>query len=198
MSGKVFEHQTLWGRFETWTTKPDRNLLHTHQVHGIDIISPELCRKETLADGMIFKIDSIPKDALLTVKTADCMPILIQGEHDVVFLHAGWKGLALGILQRTEIKSINPLYALIGPSIHNCCFEVSEDFHHHFPGSPYFEQSGGKYFFNLQAEAFSQLESQFPDLRIEIAPGCTCCDNIFHSYRRNKTTERNWNLFIKG
>ena len=197
MSGKVFEHQMLWGKFQTWTKKPEIPLLHTHQVHGIEIAEKNECHTETKADGMIFKRSEIPDDSALAIKTADCMPILIQSETEVIFLHAGWKGLAIGILNHPLLKEIKPLYAFIGPSIQECCFEVSEDFHHHFPGSPHFHKSGEKYFFNLQAEAFNQLEQLFPQLRIEIAAECTCCDNKFHSYRRNKTIERNWNLFIK-
>mgnify|MGYP002785107944 CR=1 FL=1 len=195
---KVFDYQCEWGRFETWTEKPSVELLHTHQTHSINIVSKDECLTTTEADGMIFKRDEIPPMSALAIKTADCMPILILGKDDCVFLHAGWKGLAIGILKQPQIAQIRPIYAFIGPSIHSCCFEVSEDFHHHFSGSPYFEKSGEKYFFNLQAEAYAQLHSQFPDLRIEIAPQCTCCDNTFHSYRRDKTSNRNWNLFFKG
>ena len=195
---KVFEYQCGWGRFEVWTEKPSITLLHTHQTHSVNIVSKDECLTTTEADGMIFHQDEIPSQTALAIKTADCMPILLLGEQDCVFLHAGWKGLAVGILKQPQIAQIQPIYAFIGPSIHSCCFEVSEDFHHHFSGSPYFEQSGGKYYFNLQAEAYAQLQSQFPDLRIEIAPQCTCCDNTFHSYRRDKTSNRNWNLFIKG
>lgn len=198
MSQKVFEHSALWGKFETWNDKPDQDLLHTHQVHGVEIVPKDECSTNTEADGMIFHKSEIPSNTALAIKTADCMPILIQGENEVVFLHAGWKGLAIGILKHPSIAKINPKYALIGPSIHSCCFEVSEDFHHHFSGSAHFEQSGGKYYFNLQAEAYDQLQSQFPNMSIEIAPQCTCCDNTFHSYRRDKTKIRNWNLFIKG
>lgn len=195
---KVFDYQCEWGRFETWTEKPSVELLHTHQTHSINIVSKDECLTTTEADGMIFKRDEISPMLALAIKTADCMPILILGKDDCVFLHAGWKGLAIGILKQPQIAQIRPIYAFVGPSIHSCCFEVSEDFHHHFSGSPYFEKSGEKYFFNLQAEAYAQLHSQFPDLRIEIAPQCTCCDNTFHSYRRDKTSNRNWNLFFKG
>lgn len=196
MSGKVFEYACDWGKFETWTDKPSFDFFHTHQVHGVEIADCSHANTATEADGMIFHKNEIT--APLAIKTADCMPILIQGKDDIVFLHAGWKGLSIGILKHPKISQIKPKFALIGPSIHSCCFEVTEEFHHHFSGSSHFQQSGNKYFFNLQAEAHDQLLQQFPDLRVEIAPQCTCCDNTFHSYRRDKTTLRNWNLFIKG
>ncbi len=196
MSTKVWEHNSLWGKFQTWNEKPEFEVAHTHQVHGVEIVPCDYATTATEADGMIFHKDEISSP--LAIKTADCMPILIQGESEVVFLHAGWKGLSIGILKHPALAQIKPLYALIGPSIHSCCFEVTEEFHHHFSGSPHFGQSGNKYYFNLQAEAYDQLINAFPELRIEIAPECTCCDNTFHSYRRDKTKLRNWNIFIKG
>ncbi|MGE3609369.1 MAG: polyphenol oxidase family protein [Bacteriovoracaceae bacterium] len=182
------------GRFETWTTKPEIDFLHVKQVHGIDIVSIETLPCD--ADGILVSWDEFEKP--LAIKTADCMPIVIEGETGVVFLHAGWRGLADGILQRAEIKLISPLRVLIGPSIHECCFEVSADFKKNFPNSSHFTTRNEKLFFNLQAEAKDQILKQFPNALVEIAPACTCCHNKFHSYRRNKTVDRNWNLYIKG
>lgn len=182
------------GRFETWTQKPTMETLHVKQVHGTDIVS-----KETLptdADGLVVSWHEL--DRPIAIKTADCMPIVVEGETGVVFLHAGWRGLKDGILKRPELKLIHPQRALIGPCIHSCCFEVSDDFEENFKGSPFFSRNGGKLHFDLTLEARRQLREIFPTLLIDISPVCTCCNEKFHSYRRNKTTERNWNLYIKG
>lgn len=182
------------GRFETWTTKPLMQIKQATQVHGIDIVSIETLPCE--ADGLVVSWEEF--DQPLAIKTADCMPIVVEGEKGVVFLHAGWKGLANGILKRPEISLVRPQRVFIGPSIHECCFEVSNDFRENFPDSPFFTESGEKLFFNLQEEAKSQLRELFPSLLVQYAPICTCCNHAFHSYRRDKTTERNWNLYIKG
>jgi polyphenol oxidase len=181
------------GRFETWTTKPHLEVIGATQVHGTDIVSIETLPCE--ADGLIVSWSDFDKP--LAIKTADCLPIVIEGEKGVVFLHAGWRGLAGGILQKPEIKLIKPQRVFIGPSIHECCFEVSKDFQENFPQS-LLQKVDNKYFFNLQEEAKQQLREIFPTLLIQIAPVCTSCNNSLHSYRRDKTTKRNWNLYIKG
>lgn len=182
------------GRFETWTKKPDMEFLSVHQVHGTDIVGPETLPLE--ADGLIVSWEELKLP--LAIKTADCMPIVIEGEMGVVFVHVGWKGLAHGILETAEVHLIKPLRVFIGPSIQKCCFEVSSDFKINFPDGFFFEERNGKYFFNLQEEARSRLMKLFPQIKIEISPICTACHSGFHSWRRDKNSERNWNLYIKG
>ncbi|MFP5385846.1 MAG: polyphenol oxidase family protein [Bacteriovoracia bacterium] len=190
----AFSESLNRGRFETWTKKPEMEFIHATQVHGTDIVSPETLPAE--ADGIIVSWENFEKP--LAIKTADCLPIVIEGEKGVIFLHAGWRGLANGILNKPEIEMINPQRVFIGPSIHECCFEVSKDFKDNFPDSPFFKKVKDKYFFNLQEEAKRQLREKFPSLLVQYAPVCTSCNNSLHSYRRDKTKERNWNLYIKG
>jgi copper oxidase (laccase) domain-containing protein len=190
----AFSENLNRGRFETWTKKPEMLVEHATQVHGIDVVSLETLPCE--ADGLVVSWEDF--DRPLAIKTADCLPIVIEGEKGVVFLHAGWRGLADGILARPEINMINPERVFIGPSIHECCFEVSHDFESNFPGSPFFKKTAGKYFFNLQEEAKRKLREIFPNLLVQYAPVCTSCNKHLHSYRRDRTKERNWNLYIKG
>jgi polyphenol oxidase len=182
------------GHFETWTERPTFPFHQVTQVHGVEIVPLEDIPCE--ADGIVVKWKNYKNP--LAIKTADCLPIIFEGETGVVFLHAGWKGLAQGILQRVEIQSITPLTAYIGPSIHSCCFEVSEDFKQNFPQSIFFEQRNGKLYFNLQAEAEKIIKDLFPHLMITTSKDCTCCHPMYHSYRRDKTNQRNWNIYIKG
>ena len=189
-----YEQNLNRGRFETWTIKPDMNFYGVHQVHGIDIATPETLPAQ--ADGIMTAWDDL--DRPLAIKTADCLPIVIEGQTGVIFLHAGWKGLAHGILKRPEISLIIPHRVLIGPSIHSCCFEVSEDFKNNFPSSPHFKRNECRWHFDLQQESRDQLRELFPNLLVEITPICTGCNKKFHSYRMTKTEHRNWNLYIKG
>lgn len=190
----IFSENLNRGRFETWSRKPEMLTVHVTQVHGTDIVSPETLPCE--ADGIVVSWQEFDKP--LAIKTADCLPIVIEGDKGVVFLHAGWRGLAHGILNKPEIELISPQRVFIGPSIHECCFEVSSDFHLHFPDSPNFKKIKNKFYFNLQEEAKHLLREKFPSLLVQYAPVCTSCNNALHSYRRDKTTERNWNLYIKG
>jgi YfiH family protein len=182
------------GRFETWNIKPEFDFMHAHQVHGVRIASEKELPCE--ADGLVSSWKDLEKP--LAIKTADCMPIVIEGSKGVVFLHAGWRGLADGILKDESLKNVEPQRVLIGPSIHDCCFEVSADFKTNFPNSPFFKKRSAKLFFSLQDEAKRQLQEIFPGLLVDISPMCTSCHAELHSYRKTKTTERNWNLYIKG
>jgi polyphenol oxidase len=182
------------GRFETWTHRPEAPCYAVTQVHGVAIASLETLPCE--ADGIMASWSEIHQP--IAIKTADCLPVVIEGEKGLVFLHAGWRGLKDGILTQPSVHMVHPIRALIGPSIQDCCFEVSLDFKENFPQSTHFSEREKKYFFNLQQDAKDQLKNTFPNLLVEITPICTCCHPGFHSYRKNKTTERNWNLYIKG
>lgn len=190
----IFSETLKHGRFETWSEKPAMDFYHVNQVHGVEIVSTETL--PTDADGIVSSWESLGLP--IAIKTADCLPVVIEGDKGVVFLHAGWRGLANGILQRSEIALINPESVFIGPSIHVCCFEVSSDFKENFKDSPYFREENGKLYFDLQQEAKRLLIEKSPNLIVDVAPICTCCQNNLNSYRRNKTKDRNWNLFIKG
>lgn len=182
-----------YGVFEVHSKLPEGSVYAVHQVHGPDIISASETQEK--ADGIVAIYEEL--DRPLAIKTADCLPVVIEGKTGVVHLHAGWRGLASGILSSEKIRGILPERAFIGPSIQVCCFEVSADFQENFPQNKNFLQKETLHF-NLQAEAMDQLEKFYPGLRIEVSPICTKCDDRFHSYRRGKDkSERNWNLYIK-
>ena len=88
------------------------------------------------ADGYVTN----KKGITLGVKTADCVPILLEGRShngDVIAVgavHAGWRGTVGGIQKNAVEKLVSlygvkpqNIYACIGPCIHKCCFEVGED-----------------------------------------------------------------------
>jgi YfiH family protein len=191
---KLYSHSLDNGQFEVWSHPLGIDVLAVNQVHGVEIATPETLPAE--ADGILATWEELAKP--LAIKTADCLPIFIEGNRGVLGLHAGWRGLAKGILKRAELSLIQPRRAFLGPSIQACCFEVSGDFEKEFPENKNFKVKGKKFFFDLQNEAIDQLSSLFPDLIIEDSKICTACDKKFHSYRRDKTSERNWNLYRKG
>ena len=190
----IYSKKMNRGTFEVWNSKPEFELYQAKQVHGIDIVPTSQLPCE--ADGITSSWASSENG--FAIKTADCMPILIQGRKGFVFLHAGWRGLADGILKSDEIQSIIPLNAFIGPCIQECCFEVSKDFQSNFLKSSQFKNNHHKYFFNLPAEAEIQLKDLYPMIEVLDSKTCTCCEQKFHSYRRDKTPQRNWNIFLKG
>ncbi|TNE78964.1 MAG: peptidoglycan editing factor PgeF [Gammaproteobacteria bacterium] len=98
------------------------------QVHGTDVV---IARD----DGVIRLGDGCYSDqpgVVCTVMTADCLPILLcnsQGT-EVAALHAGWRGLADGIVASGIEYFHSPpqkLLAWLGPAISSAHFEVGED-----------------------------------------------------------------------
>ncbi len=192
----IFSKEFSHGTFEVHNSKPKNVLFYkTKQIHSdvvIEIhqqISEEL--EDIEADGLI----DYSKEKNLCVLSADCLPILFVGEHGHALLHAGWLGVKKQICDHPNLLKINPKLVFIGPHIQSSSFEVSEDFKDHFPNSPHFTKHGGKLFFNLSLEVKDQLKKKIPKIEIIISDIDTKIHESFHSYRRNKTILRNWNLF---
>ena len=107
--------------------------IHSSIVHEI----AELPEKPLAGDGLITRKPGI----VLTVRTADCIPVLIVDpvERAVGSFHAGWRGTlarivekGVGEMRRSYGSQPENLRAAIGPGIHRCCYEVSDDFREKF------------------------------------------------------------------
>jgi len=111
--------------------------------------------------------------------------------------HAGWRGTASKIAQKTVKKMVtdfnsNPknIIAIIGPAICGNCYEVGEEVYNHFSPSPV--PSGTA---RIKIDLKDINAKQLADVgveKIDVCPYCTCCDNeYFFSYRKeNGTTLR--------
>jgi hypothetical protein len=78
---------------------------------------------------------------VLAVRTADCLPVLVADpvHRAVGAFHAGWRGTlarivekGVGEMRRRFGSHPGDLKAAIGPGIHRCCYEVSEDLREKF------------------------------------------------------------------
>ena len=188
----TYEAPLLRGRFIVFNERPDFDLLKVKQTHSDIIVHEDQCQAEIIADGIAGN-NSTPKAIL----TADCVPLVLLGKDEHVVIHAGWRGLAQNILAHELVKRINPTYAFIGPHIRQEHYEVQKDFLGNFPEFPQaFSERDGKTYFNLSHVAFAQLKKAYPHIVIEDCGLCTFLETKFHSYRRDKTTQRNWNIYF--
>lgn len=188
----LYEKKLSFGWFRSLDSKPSEVVFHVHQTHSnrvLDVVTANLSEQE--ADGIVAKT---PVE--MAIKTADCLPIYLASESGVALLHAGWRGLAGNIISAPEVIAIKPTEAFIGPCIRACCFEVTEEFKQHFPHTPVTKNSEGKLRFDLVAEAYRQLHEHYPWINVTDSGDCTCCNNKYPSFRRDKTTQRIWNLFV--
>ena len=167
-------------------------IVFANQVHGTSVkkVSIQDCGKTIeLCDGLITN----DKNIFLCIFTADCMPVFLASrDYSVVaMVHAGWRGLAGGIIESAIIRfledfgiSSQDIIAYIGPHISKCCYQVGNELKKAF-NSPSDEE-----YFSLSKEAQSQME-KLGIKRIFINSHCTCHEyEMFYSYRREPTDKR--------
>ena len=66
-------------------------------------------------------------DLGLLVLVADCLPVALAGGGRAAMLHAGWRGLAGGILEKGVDLFDQPPTAVVGPGVGGCCYEVGPE-----------------------------------------------------------------------
>ncbi len=96
------------------------------QVHGTEVVRPEL-KTAHCADAAFTQQLNTP----CVVMTADCLPVLFCDEQGtaVAAAHAGWRGLAAGVLEQTLKCFDEPskVMAWMGPAIGPEHFEVGDE-----------------------------------------------------------------------
>jgi YfiH family protein len=152
------------------------------QVHGAHVerrIAPDGALSE--ADGQATNA----KGLVPLVLTADCLPVALIGEHAVAMLHAGWRGLADGVLEEgvgalRALGDEGPLQAAIGPGAGGCCYEVGPAVQAAFGHAP---KQGA---IDLKALARARLEAAGVE-QVHDAGVCTLCADagLFFSHRRD-------------
>ena len=167
------------------------------QVHGTHCIDVAIAVPASEADAAMTTRPGI----VCAVLTADCLPLLlcdVEGKV-VAAIHAGWRGLASGIIESTVTAMQVPgerLLAWLGPAIGPERFEVGHDvrraFIEHNPDAEaaFSSRSNGKWLCNIYLLARQRLES-LNVCRIAGADFCTVRDpGRFYSYRRDGITGR--------
>lgn len=142
------------------------------------------------------------------VMTADCLPVFLwtaAGDR-VAAIHAGWRGLAAGILNQAlaRFAQTDQLYAGIGPAISQSHFEVGEDVRQAFLNWPDAAacfmpgKRSGKFQCDLPGLATAQL-TRLGVRHVYHSGLCTFGNaSQFYSYRRDGQTGRMANLIWRS
>jgi YfiH family protein len=130
------------------------------------------------ADGQATALDQVA----LMVLTADCLPVALGSVGAVAMLHAGWRGLAAGVLEQgvlalSELGGSDEIVAVIGPGAGPCCYEVGADVHAALTGV---ERQGA---IDLREIARRRLLAAGV-AEVRQVRACTICDSRFFSHRR--------------
>jgi len=156
-----------------------------HQVHGANVIEAQGSGVLGDADALVTVVTNLP----LVVATADCLPIIVEGSQSVAVIHAGWRGLAAGVVDRTldRVRALGdePVRAAIGPAIGPCCFEVGVEVTARFPDHVR-TTTWGTASVDLAAAASDALEG----LEVWRSSRCTRTDPELRSYRGGDLTRR--------
>jgi YfiH family protein len=159
------------------------------QNHTDTCINADVRATDRLGDASITR----QQGKVLAIMVADCLPVVFTSHcGDIVGIaHAGWRGLADGVLSSTVISlGAGSMLAWVGPAIGPCHYTVGEEVRARFSSATGFEEvSEGKFSMDLYAIANEQLQA----LDVEVFGGglCTYCDSSrFFSYRRDGVTGR--------
>lgn len=179
-----------------------QKIIILEQIHStnIEIDQGKNNRLEKIedSDGVISK----QNNCLLTVRTADCLPIIfVDKQQGIIGIsHQGWRGSLKNMVNKMVEKMISlgakkeNILAAIGPGIGVCCYHIDEDRYYQFLeefdgySTKIFQRRGGVRYVDLTHLNYLLLtDSGLQSKNIDYFPFCTKCDkNRFFSYRRDK------------
>ncbi|MEX0744344.1 MAG: peptidoglycan editing factor PgeF [Phycisphaeraceae bacterium] len=174
--------------------------LESRQVHGCAVWVPDADVVHPLAAPMADAMVSDRPEQLLTIRVADCVPLLLAGDGGrvVAAVHAGWRGVVAGVVPaalRTMADrfgvTADDVTVAIGPHISVDHFEVGPEVAAEFDEadlSPAVVRDNGHrpHVDLLEAVLLQLRRAGVADERIDATDCCTYADaEQFYSYRRD-------------
>jgi YfiH family protein len=177
----------------------ERNRAHVESLLGVPLAcmrqvhGPRVVRVTGPSDGQPLEADgqaTVTPAVAPTALVADCLPVAVAGDGGVAMLHAGWRGLASGVIEEgilalRELGARGALTAAIGPGAGACCYEVGAEVH------TVFEESfpGARHGSNLDLKAIARAQLERSGVEVVHDVGlCTICSppELFYSHRRDR------------
>ena len=164
---------------------PRDHIVQGRQVH--EAVVARVTGPHPIAEGVDGHATAAPGLALL-VLTADCLPVALAADGAVAMLHAGWRGLAAGILAEgvralRDVGGTVPSRPRLGPGAGGCCYEVGDEVRTAFADRP--EAHDGRNL-DLKMIAAGRLRHAGVE-RVHDVGLCTMCSDpsLFFSHRRD-------------
>jgi YfiH family protein len=170
------------------------------QVHGAHVVTLDATARAGSCPEADAAVTAVP-GIVCAIRTADCLPVIVADTAGacVGVAHAGWRGLAAGVLE-TTVTAVRALgataqVAWLGPAIGPAAFEVGSEvraaFVAHDPraATAFVAGAPDKWFADLYALARMRLH----DAGVAAVRGggyCTRTDARFFSYRRDRDAGR--------
>lgn len=190
-------------------------VLTLKQVHGVDLFdvsslpSNQDFSKDLLnfveADGFILPVslESTGTQLGCGIRTADCVPLIIRTKDKVALIHAGWRGLAAGIIENAmeclqdsctdsqhDKRGKCRVEVIIGPCAGSASYEVGQDVIDALGKKAVFqEKAPNKYLLDLE-KTVTKILRQHRTVRCDIDASnfCTISDHRFFSHRRSPSS----------
>jgi YfiH family protein len=165
-----------------------RWLCASRQVHGVTVQRLAGDLPAHASGGQPVAIDAdghatALRELGVMVLVADCLPVIIGSAGALAAVHAGWRGLAGGVLEEgmcavRELGGAGEITAVVGPGARGCCYEVGEEVHSTFGNA----HRDGR---NLDLAAIARDRLKDAGVaHVEDAGVCTICDERLFSHRR--------------
>jgi len=177
------------------------------QVHGARVVrygSEDFSAGPPEADAITANCTG----AICTVRTADCLPVLLCSTDgkEIAAVHGGWRGLAAGVIEQTlAAMATRPedILAWLGPAISQPAFEVGGEVREAFlaisPASAaaFVANERGRW----QADLYLLARQRLTSIGVASISGgglCTFADaKRFYSYRRDRATGRLYSFIFR-
>ena len=189
-----------------------KNLSKNKQIHSniVNKVDKDSIGQIIDGDAIITNEKNVP----LLILTADCVPVVLVDKVNkaVGLVHAGWRGTygkicseTLQSMKENYNTNTEDVFAIIGPSIGKCCYEVSYDLVEKFSAllpnadEKIYEIRDEKYYLDLW-EINTQILKEFGVLKSNIINMniCTSCNcDRFFSYRKHDKTTKRIGTFIE-
>lgn len=156
------------------------------QIHSNQVLRVDTPGAQGEGDALISNVPGVD----LSIRTADCLPILMADPRNqaVAAVHAGWRGVvaeigpkAVHAMQREFGSQPADLVVAIGPGIGKCCFEVGPEVAAQFGLE-------GRTKVDLVETMCQQLRRNGVKAEnIMVSGECSCCNReLYESYRRDR------------
>ncbi len=161
-------------------------LARGHQVHGAVVVRVRTAPADRSGGEARVRADgqatALPRLGAM-VLSADCMPVALGADGAVAMVHAGWRGLAAGVLEEgvaavRELAGAGRIEAVIGPCAGGCCYEVGPEVHAALGSG-----ARGRARIDLREIAHRRLLAAGVQ-RVDDVPACTICAGGLFSHRR--------------
>lgn len=171
------------------------------QVHGTEVARFDRMAADAEIEPEADAAVTSEPGAVLAILTADCLPVVFASDDggEIAAAHAGWRGLAAGVLERTVEAMRTPasrILAWMGPAAGPQAYEIGEEVFEAFVSADRGAESAfaatrpGHWHVDLYALARRRLRAAGVE-RIHGGGLCTISDpERFYSHRRDRRTGR--------